>query len=172
MDGVRYEAFNTSGGLGTLCDTLEGQVRHLNYKTIRYLGHRELMVFLLNELRMRERRGTMKEILENAIPVTFQDVVVTFVTVTGWRRNNLVQFTDARKIYHDFIDGEPWSAIQITTAAGLCAVLDMHLGGDLPRKGLVRQEDVDFERFLKNRFGKYYHTNAPEATLDIEGELH
>ena len=46
LDGVRYEAFNTSGGLGTLCETLDTQVRELNYKTIRYQGHRELMVFL------------------------------------------------------------------------------------------------------------------------------
>jgi saccharopine dehydrogenase-like NADP-dependent oxidoreductase len=36
LDGVTYEAFNTSGGLGTLCQTLDGQVRNLNYKTIRY----------------------------------------------------------------------------------------------------------------------------------------
>lgn len=172
MDGVRYEAFNTSGGLGTLCETLEGTVRHLNYKTVRYLGHRDLMVFLLNELKMRERRANMKEIFENAIPVTFQDVVVTFVTVTGWRKNNLVQYTDARKIYHDFIDGEMWSAIQITTAAGICAAVDMHMDGGLPRKGFVRQEDVDFELFLKNRFGKYYQTSTPESTLGIEGELH
>ena len=41
LDGVRYEAFNTSGGLGTLCDTLDGRVRELNYKTIRYQGHRD-----------------------------------------------------------------------------------------------------------------------------------
>ena len=41
MNGVRYEAFNTSGGLGTLCETLNGRVRELNYKTIRYPGHRD-----------------------------------------------------------------------------------------------------------------------------------
>ena len=46
LDGVRYEAFNTSGGLGTLCETLAGRVRTLNYKTVRYNGHRELMQFL------------------------------------------------------------------------------------------------------------------------------
>ena len=27
LDGVRYEAFNTSGGLGTLCESLDGKVR-------------------------------------------------------------------------------------------------------------------------------------------------
>ena len=33
LDGTEYEAFNTSGGLGTLCETLEGKVRTLNYRT-------------------------------------------------------------------------------------------------------------------------------------------
>ena len=45
IDGVEYEAFNTSGGLGTLCETLEGKVNELNYKTIRYPGHHYLMDF-------------------------------------------------------------------------------------------------------------------------------
>src|SRR5205085_4389742 len=50
LDGIDYEAFNTSGGVGTLCETLAGKVRRLDYKTIRYRGHRDLMAFLLNEL--------------------------------------------------------------------------------------------------------------------------
>jgi saccharopine dehydrogenase-like NADP-dependent oxidoreductase len=156
LDGVRYEAFNTSGGLGTLCDTLTGKVRELDYKTIRYVGHRDQMKVLVNELRLSEHREQFKEILERAIPVTFQDVVVIFCTVTGWRKGLLVQKSDARKIYHQQIGDEMWSAIQITTAAGLCAVLDLHVAGRLPSRGLVRQEQVALEEFLTNRFGKYY----------------
>src|SRR5450755_4714740 len=72
LDGVEYEAFNTSGGLGTLCDTLAGKVRTLDYKTVRYEGHRELMAFLVNGLRLSERRGILKDILENAVPITLQ----------------------------------------------------------------------------------------------------
>jgi saccharopine dehydrogenase-like NADP-dependent oxidoreductase len=156
LDGVKYEAFNTSGGLGTLCESLDGKVRMLNYKTIRYMGHQEHMLLLINELRLSERRDLLKDILEHAVPVTFQDVVVTFCTVTGMRKGQLVQITDARKIYHEKIDGENWSAIQITTAAGICTVLDMHMQGQLPSYGFVRQEEVDFEKFLANRFGKHY----------------
>ncbi|MFV0445261.1 MAG: saccharopine dehydrogenase family protein [Planctomycetaceae bacterium] len=153
LDGVRYEAFNTSGGLGTLCESLAGRVRELNYKTIRYPGHRELMQFLLGELRLSERRGLLREILEHAIPVTFQDVVITFCTVTGQRRGQLVQMTDARKIYSHSIANESWSAIQITTASSLCAVLDLHFAGQLPQQGFVRQEQVRLDDFLANRFG-------------------
>ncbi len=157
LDGVRYEAFNTSGGLGSLCDSLEGRVRELNYKTIRYQGHRDLMSFLIRGLRLSERRDLLKDILERAVPVTFQDVVVVFCTVSGQRKGQYVQHSDARKIYGQTINGETWSAIQLTTAAGICTVVDLYFGGKLSGTGLVRQEQVKLSDFLKNRFGQNYH---------------
>jgi len=160
MNGVRYEAFNTSGGLGTLCDTLNGRVRELNYKTIRYPGHRDLVMFLVNDLMLSRRRDVLKDILEEAIPVTFQDLVVTFCTVTGHRNNQLVQVSDARTIHSQLIDGEAWSAIQITTAAGVCAALDLAVGGRLPHDGFVRQEEIDYDDFLDNRFGRHYREDS------------
>jgi saccharopine dehydrogenase-like NADP-dependent oxidoreductase len=156
LDGVRYEAFNTSGGLGSLCETLDGRVRALDYKTIRYQGHRDLVRFLLTDLRLSERRDLLKEILERAIPVTFQDVVIVFCTASGMRDGQLVQLVDARKIYSQVIGAENWSAIQITTAAGLCTMLDLHAAGKLPPRGFVRQEEVGLGAFIDNRFGRYY----------------
>src|SRR6202789_517010 len=85
LDGVTYEAFNTSGGLGTLCETLEGRVRNLNYRTIRYPGHAAIVKMLLNDLRLRDRRDVFKDILENSLPSTLQDVVVILVPVSGWQ---------------------------------------------------------------------------------------
>ena len=156
LDGVRYEAFNTSGGLGTLCETLDGRVRELNYKTIRYLGHRDLMRFLTHDRRLSARRELLKDILEKAVPITFQDVVVIFCTVSGRRKGQLVQISDARKIYGETVDGEEWSAIQVTTAAAVCAVVDLHGQGKLTGTGLVRQEQVARDEFLANRFGRHY----------------
>ena len=156
IDGVEYEAFSTSGGLGTLCETYEGTLRELNYKTVRYIGHRDRMLFLLDELRLRERRELLKEILENALPRTLQDVVIVFCTATGIRDGQMVQLWDARKVYHQTHGDEVWSAIQITTAAAICAVVDLHIHGQLPNTGFVRQEQVDFDGFLANRFGKHY----------------
>jgi saccharopine dehydrogenase-like NADP-dependent oxidoreductase len=160
LDGVRYEAFNTSGGLGSLCETFDGRVRELNYKTIRYLGHRDYMAFLLHELRMSQSRDVLKGILEAAIPVTFQDVVVVFCTVSGWRNGQLVQVSDARKIYNSTLGGQNWSAIQVTTAAGVCVMLDLHRTGALGATGVVRQEQVSLEAFLANRFGQPYQAGA------------
>lgn len=164
LDGVRYEAFNTSGGLGTLCETLDGLVRELNYKTIRYVGHRDLVAFLVNELRLSQRREVLKDLLESAVPITHQDVVVVFCTVTGWHRGDLIQRSDARKIYHHTIDGDPWSAIQVTTAAGVCAVVDLYVSGALAGTGFLRQEQVDLSLFLENRFGRYYGTAEDRLT--------
>ncbi|HVY80420.1 MAG TPA: saccharopine dehydrogenase family protein [Steroidobacteraceae bacterium] len=156
LDGVTYEAFNTSGGLGTLCDTLKGKVRNLNYRTIRYPGHAAIMKALLNDLRLRDRRDVLKDILENALPATLQDVVIVFVTVSGRKRGRLIQETYANKIYAREIGGIMRSAIQITTAAGICTVLDLLADGSLPARGFVRQEDISLEQFLANRFGKAY----------------
>ena len=148
-----------------------GKVRELNYKTVRYVGHRDLMKVMVDELRMSEHREQFKEILERAVPVTFQDVVVTFCTVTGLRKGLLVQKSDARKIYHQQIGDELWSAIQITTAAGICAVLDLHVAGKLPRRGLVKQEQVTMEEFLGNRFGQYYESQkATRFSSSVMGE--
>ncbi len=170
MDGIRYEAFNTSGGLGTLCETLENKVRLLDYKTVRYVGHRDLVAFLLHGLRLAEQRDLLKTVLENAIPVTFQDVVVIFCTVSGTRNGQFVQASDARKIYNQTIDGENWSAIQITTAAGACAMIDLFASGKLRGRGFLRQEQVGLEEFLANRFGRFYDTSLrPKLVWDYDG---
>ncbi len=165
IDGVEYEAFATSGGLGTLCETYQDRVHELNYKTVRYVGHRDRMLFLLDELRLRERRELLKEILENALPRTLQDVVIVFCTATGMRAGERVQLWDARKIYHRQQGDEIWSAIQITTASGICAVVDLHVAGQLPPHGFVRQEQVDLDAFLANRFGRVFAAQPPAHAI-------
>jgi len=168
LDGVDYEAFNTSGGLGTLCETLEGRVVDLDYKTVRYKGHQYLMMFLLESLRFRDRRDLLKELMEKCIPCTSQDVVLVFSTVTGWINGRYEQVADARKIYHADMDGQHSSSIQITTATSVCAVLDLFRLGKLPTRGFVRQEDVGLQDFLDNQFGAPYRTatqvHSPVAT--------
>lgn len=161
LDGVEYEAFNTSGGLGTLCETLGGRVRNLDYKSVRYPGHRALMKLLLEDLQLSRDQDTLKAIMHRAIPSTMQDVVLVFVTVSGLKRGAFVQEVFARKIFavRDGDDGEgskAQSAIQITTAAGVCAAVDLFREGKLPPRGFVAQEQVKLPEFLANRFGQAY----------------
>lgn len=168
LDGIDYEAFSTSGGLGTLCETLDGKVRTLDYKTVRYAGHRDLMHFLVDSLRLSQRRHILKDILETSIPITLQDVVLTFTTVTGWKGGRLTQVTDARKIYNGQVAGEHWSGIQITTAAGICAAVDLFHEGRLPKQGFVRQEEIRLSDFLANRFGSHYQNTDRANFADLK----
>lgn len=156
LDGIDYEAFNTSGGLGTLCETLEGKARELDYKTVRYPGHRDIVKLLVNDLRLSTRRHILKDVLETAIPMTLQDVVLIFVTVSGWKEGRLMQETYAKKVYNKTIGGKIWSAIQVTTASGICAMVDLMREGKLPQAGFVRQEQANLDDLLANRFGKNY----------------
>ncbi len=156
VDGVAYEAFNTSGGLGSLCETYAGRVRELNYRTMRYPGHAAVMKLLLRDLRLADRRDLLGALLEHALPATAQDVVVIFVTVIGSRDGRLTQETLARRVEHGGIGGRARTAIQRTTAGSICAVLDLLATGVLPDSGYIRQEQIGLGAFLGNRFGKVF----------------
>ncbi|MBA4175591.1 MAG: saccharopine dehydrogenase [Leptothrix sp. (in: Bacteria)] len=165
LDGTEYEAFNTSGGLGTLCETLAGKVQTLDYKSVRYPGHQALMKMLLEELQLNQDTETLKTIMRKSIPSTMQDVVLVFVTVSGQRGGNLVQEVFARKIFADRNEAHPLSAIQITTAAGVCAAVDLFREGRLPQRGFVRQEQVALPDFLANRFGAAYQQSRQVESI-------
>ena len=74
-----------------------------------------------------------------------------------------MQETYANKIYAAPMGGRVRSAIQITTAGGICAVLDMLSAGEIPQSGLIRQEEIGLKAFLSNRFGKVYAMPAQAA---------
>lgn len=157
LDGVEYEAFNTSGGLGTLADQFEGKVKELTYKTCRYPGHRDLVAFLMNELKLNHDRETLKRIFENSIPGTTQDKCLIFVEVRGLSKGKLSQKTYANNVHNREVGGKHLTAIQLTTAAGICAPVDLFLTGELGKKsGFIRSEEIPLNLFLKNEFGRHY----------------
>ena len=156
LDGVDFEAFNTSGGLGSLAETLSGKVRSLRYLTVRYPGHRDIMRLLLQDLGLRDRRDLMRDVLETAVPVTRQDVVLVFITASGTIGGLREQVSAVYRVTAKEIAGELWSAIQITTSAGICATLDMIREGSLSGSGFIRQEEIPLVRFLDNRFGRHF----------------
>jgi saccharopine dehydrogenase-like NADP-dependent oxidoreductase len=158
IDGTLYEAFNTSGGLGSLAESHGRRCQHMDYKTMRYPGHCAQMRLLMNDLKLNQDRGTLRRILENAVPQTLQDVVVVYVAVTGRQDGELREENYVNKIYPQIIAGRLWSAIQVTTAAGISAVVDLVLDGPDKHQGFVRQEDFRLSDVLDNRFGRYYQS--------------
>jgi len=153
LDGLLYEAFNTSGGLGTLADTYDRQVTTMNYKTLRYPGHCEKIHLLMKDLKLNEDRGTLKRILEQAVPQTLQDVVLLYASVTGTKGGRLFEENYVKKIYPQCIKGKLWSAIQVTTASSLCCVLDLVLTHPRRYSGFITQESIPLKEFLANDFG-------------------
>ena len=168
IDGMIYEAFNTSGGLGSLADTYGQRAQTMDYKTIRYPGHCAQMRLLMNDLKLNHDRGTLKRVLEHAVPQTLQDVVIVYVAVAGRQDGELREENYVSKIYPQVIAGRLWSAIQVTTAAGICAVVDLVLQSAGRFRGFVRQEDFSLVDVLANRFGRFY---ADGGTKDISARM-
>src|SRR3990167_9724614 len=154
LDGSSYEAFNTSGGLGSLPELYENKIDNLNYKTIRYVGHHDKIFFLTKELNMQNDRENLKNILEKAIPRTYQDMIVIYVSVRGKLKGESFEKSYFKKIFPTVIRGLNWSAIQVSTAAGICAVADLVLEEEC-YKGFVYQEQFDLRKILMNRFGRH-----------------
>jgi saccharopine dehydrogenase-like NADP-dependent oxidoreductase len=173
IDGTLYEAFNTSGGLGSLGETYGHRVNTMNYKTIRYPGHCEQMRLLMNGLKLNRDRATLKRILENAVPQTLQDVVIVYAAVTGMQDGEFREENYVNKVYPEVVSGRLWSAIQITTAAGVCSVVDLVLSANPQRRGFIAQEEFGLQQILGNRFGEYYEhggSNKLSADLVARGE--
>lgn len=155
IDGEVFEAFHTSGGVGSLADTYLGKVKNLDYKTIRFPGHCDRIKFLFNDLRLREDPELVKKILGKVIPHVNDDKVVIYVSVYGTVNGTLVEKTYTNTLYPISYSGHKFTAIQMTTAAGICTVVDLVLE-EKKLKGLVKQEQISLDQFLANRFGAYY----------------
>jgi saccharopine dehydrogenase-like NADP-dependent oxidoreductase len=173
IDGTKYEAFNTSGGLGSLGETYGDRVVNMNYKTIRYPGHCDQMRLLMNGLKLNHDRDRLKRILEHSVPQTLQDVVIIYAAVNGIQDGEFREENYVNKVYPQVVAGRLWSAIQITTAAGVCSVIDIVLADPTQYTGFVAQEQFRLEDILDNRFGQYYAhggSNIESAEMVARGE--
>jgi len=156
IEGRDYEAFSTSGGLGTMCRTYEGKVDTLNYKTIRYPGHAQLMRFLLYELILKDKRELLETILTEAKPPVADDVVLVYAVVEGWKGDALAREEYYRSFHPIDINGKKWRAISWTTAASIAAVVEMVADQKLPQKGFIKQEEIDFNTFMETKNGQLF----------------
>ena len=156
VDGNLLEAFTTSGGLGTMCETYLGRVDNLDYKSLRYPGHVELMNFFFHEILMRDKRELAGEILTHAKPPVDDDVVHVHVSAEGMIDGRLMRQEYVRSYYPQKIAGRSWRAIAWTTSASVAAVIEMVSRGDLPAKGFLKQELIPLEPFLATHNGSLY----------------
>jgi saccharopine dehydrogenase-like NADP-dependent oxidoreductase len=156
INGIELEAFTTSGGLGTMCETYLGKVPNMDYKTMRYPGHAALMNFFFHELLMRDRRQEAGEILVNAKPPVEDDVVYIHVSAEGLRNDRLVREEFVRAYKPITLAGKTRTAIAWTTASSVVAIIEMVRNGSLPRKGFLKQETISLEAFFNTKTGSLY----------------
>jgi saccharopine dehydrogenase-like NADP-dependent oxidoreductase len=160
VGGVQLEAFTTSGGLGTLCETFHGVVDNLDYKSMRYPGHMRLMNFFFHELLMRERRELAGEILTHAKPPVDDDIVFVHVSAEGTSDRQVQRREFVRAYRPRALAGAMRTAIAWTTSAAVVGVIELVRDGVLPRKGFLRQEHVPLDQFLATSTGALFDDPA------------
>lgn len=163
VNGERLEAFTTSGGIGTMCDTYHGEIDNIDYKTLRYPGHVDLMNFFFHELLMREHRDQAGKILTNAKPPVDDDVVHVHVAAEGHRNGRLHRDEHVRSYYPRELLGERHTAISWTTAASAVAVIEMVRRGALPDRGFLRQERIPLDCYLQTPTGALFAEDPPRV---------
>jgi saccharopine dehydrogenase-like NADP-dependent oxidoreductase len=156
VDGVLLEAFTTSGGLGTICETFHGKVANVDYKTMRYPGHMRLMNFFFHELLMRERRELAGEILTHAKPPVADDVVYVHVSSEGTLDARLQRREFVRAYRPIELVGGMQTAIAWTTSASVVAVIELVRDRVLPQFGFLKQEEVPLAKFLGTGTGRLF----------------
>lgn len=163
IGGIELEASLTSGGLGTMCETYSGQVSRLDYKTMRYPGHFELMRFFFDELNMRDQRQLAGQILVDAKPPVDDDVVYLHAAVEGVASGvgdtapgQMTRKQYVRAYQPLSINGRTWRAISWTTAASAAAVVELVAAGRLPQAGFIKQESISLADLMDTKSGSLF----------------
>ncbi len=159
VNGVKLEAFTTSGGLGTICETYLGQVDNIDYKTMRYPGHVELMNFFFHELLLREQREVAGKILTRAKPPVDDDVVYLHASAEGSIDGQLMRKEFVRSFYPLEIAGSLRTAIAWTTTSSACAVIEMVRDGLLPAQGFIKQEEIPLDLLFSTKCGAHFENH-------------
>jgi saccharopine dehydrogenase-like NADP-dependent oxidoreductase len=110
----------------------------------------------MKDLQFNENRTELKKIFERAIPNTKQDKCIVYVEVVGKKKGALLQKTFVKTVYSGNVAGTLLGAIQITTASGILAPVDIFLSQKNLSKGFQKIEQIPLQEFLANEFGHYY----------------
>ena len=145
----KLEAFNTSGGTSTLCQTYEGKVNNLDYKTIRYPGHGHKMWCIMKlglmdseEMNIDGKkiapRRVFETLLEKNLPPSGKDVTLIRVMVEGWKG------TEARNIEYEtidyFDDATSLTSMMRTTSFPASVTAMMMADGRITERGVLTPE--------------------------------
>lgn len=155
--GVNLEAFNTSGGIGSLCEVFRGNENiSINYKSIRYHGHRDLVKNIMQKSSGPEE---VVRLFKQILPLAKKDVVYIFIEVKNITK--MYRQTYAKRITSE----KDITALQLTTASAVCAVIELihdenlivksGINGSAPGEFLL-QEEIPWNLFKKTIRGQLF----------------
>jgi lysine 6-dehydrogenase len=152
------EAFQTSGGTSTLPDTFLGNIRELDYKTIRYAGHCEKFKTMIDlglcssdpivvDYEKITPRKVFGDLLQNHLPADGPDYVLVRLDFVGEKNGG------TKKLRYDIVDRQDeatgLSAMMRTTAFPASIIAQMMARGDVLERGATPQEKaIDPEKFV------------------------
>jgi saccharopine dehydrogenase-like NADP-dependent oxidoreductase len=152
LDGITYEEDLTSGGAADLPAALEGKVRNLDYKTLRYPGHYEWIEQLLAAAPAGEERiAYLQARMEKTVPFLEDDLVVIYAAVEGRGADGTLRRLESSLLIRPSrVGARTLKAIQSTTTAGL-AESARFLLTENPH-GVCLQSQIDPAHFMAGPF--------------------
>jgi saccharopine dehydrogenase-like NADP-dependent oxidoreductase len=164
IQGVRYEEALTSGGAADLPAVLEGRVRHLDYKTLRYPGHYDWVKGLLASAPAgSDRAEHLQRRMESSIPLVDDDLVIIYSAVEGRGTDGVLRRLESSfRIEPLTVGARKLKAIQATTAAGLAESARLLLTNEI--QGVCHQSQIDPAKFMAGPFVGAIYLGAASAT--------
>jgi saccharopine dehydrogenase-like NADP-dependent oxidoreductase len=158
IDGITYEEDLTSGGAADLPAALEGKVRHLDYKTLRYPGHYAWVESMLAAAPAgADPILALQERMEASVPFMEDDLVVIYAGVEGRGADGTLRRLESFHLIRPRrVGARTLKAIQTTTTAGL-AESARFLLTEQP-KGICLQSQIDPSQYMAGPFvAEIYH---------------
>jgi lysine 6-dehydrogenase len=171
------EAFYTSGGTSTLVKSLEGRVRNLDYKTIRYAGHLDKIKFLADfgyfdseELPVGEKSKTspreVTETLLHRLGWVKRDVVLLKAWAFGQKQGKPTRM--GYSLVDEVDEATGLTAMARTTGFSAAIIAEMIIDGRIREKGVLYQElSVPHEEYFAE-----LRKRGIDIRLSIESSRH
>ena len=153
---VGLEAFCTSGGAAHSIKSMQKKgVKNCMYRTLRWIGHHELLNFLMNTCKLDDETLTSCIHKSAECEKSTDDVVIIIVSITNkkglsWRKEKVIYSDD------DFTAMQKSTAFPISSIAAILAegILegdkDQHRDYYTQYSSSLNYEDVPYEKLEKN----------------------
>ncbi len=172
----KMEAFVTSGGTSTLPSSYENKIKNLDYKTIRYPGHCQIMNALIklgftdeDRVLVDGKEVVPRHLFESLLRAKFtqriEDVVLLRVTIEGRKNGKHVQEVYELIDYYD--KKHDMTALMRTTGFSLAIVAGMIARGEIKKYGVLTQEEsIPTEKYIDELIKRGFQLTYKENILD------